>query len=44
MSWKDLIFILVILLCPLMHILMMRGHNSNKDKKTDNDSENKSCH
>lgn len=46
MNWKDLIFILVILLCPLMHFFMMRGmhkgdHQHEKDKK---DDKTKSCH
>ncbi|EKD56403.1 MAG: hypothetical protein ACD_58C00200G0004 [uncultured bacterium] len=49
MEWKNLLLILAILACPLMHLLMMRGmhkkdHQMNNDDKDDKNQQNKSCH
>lgn len=49
MEWKDIFLILIVLMCPLMHLLMMRGmHNKDHQMKDNengrNDQSNHSCH
>lgn len=49
MEWKDIFLILVVLMCPLMHFVMMRGmHKNNHQMKDGNNNDkkqhDKSCH
>lgn len=39
---EKYLFILIILLCPLMHFLMMRKHSKNRSENKNDD--HKSCH
>lgn len=45
MNWEKILLFFIILLCPLMHLLMMRGmHSGHKPEKDKNDDNEKSCH